>query len=67
MDKWARAVRVTITSLHATFWPDQRSGYYVKQLLVFFHVGFMWLDKPHSIDVDLILAMKGLLRLGKDP
>ena len=40
---------------------------YVKKLLVVFHVGFLWLDKPHSIDVDLISTIMGLLWLGKDP
>ena len=38
----------------------------VKKLMVVFHVVFLWLDRPHSIDVDLISAIKGLPRLGRD-
>ena len=40
---------------------------YVKQLMVVFHAGFLWLDKPHSIDVDLIYEIIGFLRDGEDP
>ena len=31
--KWVRAVGVTITSLHATFWLDQRGGYLCKKII----------------------------------
>ena len=35
-------------------------------MLVVFHVGFLWLENPHSIDVDLISAITGLSRAGWD-
>ena len=35
---------------------------YVKKLLLVFHVGFPWLVKPHSIDVDPISAITGFPR-----
>jgi hypothetical protein len=33
---------------------------YIKQLLVVLHGGFLWLDKPVSIDVELISFIRGL-------
>ena len=38
----------------------------VKQLLVFFHDGFLWLGKPIPIDVELIAVIKGLPFVGMD-
>ena len=35
---------------------------YVRQLLVIFHGGFLWLDKLYSFDVDLISAITRLPR-----
>ena len=32
---------------------------YVRQLLVCFHGGFMWIDKPYSINVELIALITG--------
>ena len=40
---------------------------YVKQLLIVFRAGFLWLDKPHSIDVDLISSIIGFPWPWKDP
>ena len=40
---------------------------YVKQLLVIFHGGFLWLDKPYSISANLMLAITRLPRAGADP
>ena len=40
---------------------------YVKQLLVEFHGGYMWLDKAYSVDVNLILEITGLPQVGVDP
>ena len=39
---------------------------YVKQLLVLFHRGCMWLDKQHSVVAELILAIIGLPNQGDD-
>ena len=39
---------------------------YVMQLLVVFHGGFMWLDKPYFIDLDLILVIIGMPQVGVD-
>ena len=39
---------------------------YVKQLLVIFHVSFLWLENPHSIDVDIISSIIRLSRVGWD-
>ena len=40
---------------------------YVRQLLVIFHGGFLWLDKLYSVDVGLISIIIGLPRVGLDP
>ena len=42
-------------------------GMYVKQLLVCFHGGYLWLDKPYKVTVDLILDVTGLPWKGLDP
>ena len=42
-------------------------GMYVKQFLVCFHGGYLWLNKPYEVMVDLILAIIGLSRNGIDP
>ena len=39
----------------------------VKQLLVSFHGGFLWLDKKKYVDVELIAAITGLPLAGIDP
>ena len=39
----------------------------MKHFLVVFHRGYVWLDKPYSIDVNLISTITGLLRAGVDP
>ena len=36
-------------------------GMYVKQLLVCFHGGYLWLNKPYEVIVDLISEITGLL------
>ena len=33
---------------------------YVKQLLVCFHGGYLWLNKPYEVMMDLVLAIIGL-------
>ena len=40
---------------------------YVKQLLVCFHGGYLWLNKPYEVTVDLILDITGLPQKGIDP
>ena len=40
---------------------------YVKQLLVYFHRGCLWLDQPYPVDVELISAITGLPKSGEDP
>ena len=40
---------------------------YVKHLLVFFHRGFLWLDKQYPIDAELISVITGLPNKGDDP
>ena len=40
---------------------------YMKQLLVCFHRGCLWLDQPYPIDVELISSIIGFLKKGKDP
>ena len=40
---------------------------YVRQLLVFFHGGYMWLDRSYPVDVNLISQITGLPRQGDDP
>ena len=39
----------------------------VKQLLVCFHGGTLWLDTPITLTVDLISEITGLLKDGEDP
>jgi hypothetical protein len=39
----------------------------VKQLLVVLHGGFLWMDKPVSIDVELISFITGLPSNGEKP
>ena len=39
----------------------------VKQLLVSFHGGFLWLDRKVSVDVKLIIVIMGLPLTGVDP
>ena len=34
--------------------------------MVVFHAGFLWLNKPHSIDVDFISKIRGFSRAVKD-
>ena len=36
-------------------------------MLVVFHGGFLWLEKPYSIGVDQISSITGLSRAGWDP
>ena len=40
---------------------------YVKNLLVCFHRGCLWLDKPYSVNVELISRIMGLPNEGVDP
>ena len=42
-------------------------GMYVKQLLVCFHGGYLWLNKPYEVMVDLVLDIIGLPWQGVDP
>ena len=39
-------------------------GMYVKQLLVCFHGGYLWMNKPYEVTVDLISAITGLPKKG---
>jgi hypothetical protein len=39
----------------------------VKMLLSCVHGGYMWLDRPVSIDIDLIVHITGLPSQGEDP
>ena len=40
---------------------------YVKQLLVYFHKGCLWLDQPYPLDIELISSIIGLPKKGNDP
>ena len=40
---------------------------YMRQLLVCFHRGWLWLDRPYSVDVDLIAMIMGLPKEEGDP
>ena len=40
---------------------------YVKQLLECFHGGYLWLDEPIEVMVELISAITGLPKDGLDP
>ena len=40
---------------------------YVKKLLVFFHGGYLWLDNPISVDIELIATIIGLPVVGMNP
>ena len=40
---------------------------YVKQLLVVFHGGYLWLEKEYSVDVNLISTITGISRGWLDP
>ena len=40
---------------------------YVKQLLVWFHKGYLWLDQPYPVNDELIARITGLPTKGKDP
>ena len=40
---------------------------YVKQLMACFHRRCMWLDRPYSIDVELISSIIGLQNQGDNP
>ena len=40
---------------------------YAKQLLVCFHGGYLWLNKPYEVMVDLIFEITSLLGKGIDP
>ena len=39
---------------------------YVKKLLVCFHGGYLWLDKPYEVTIELVLAITGLPQQGVD-
>ena len=39
---------------------------YVKELLVLFHKGFLWLDRPYPVDAELISRIIGLPNEGND-
>ena len=39
----------------------------VKQLLVFFHGGFLWIGNPIPVDLELIALITGLPFAGMDP
>ena len=40
---------------------------YMKQLLVYFHKGCLWMDQPYLVDVELISRITGLPNEGEDP
>jgi hypothetical protein len=39
----------------------------IKQLMVVLHGGFVWLDQPISIDVELIVLIIGIPSMGENP
>ena len=40
---------------------------YVRQILVCFHRGCLWLDQPYPVDIKLIYSITGLPKTGGDP
>ena len=67
MGQWSRAVELLSLLFMPHFGWTREVDTYVKQLLVFFHASFLWLDRTHSIDVDLISAITIFSRARKDP
>ena len=39
----------------------------MKKVLVYFHIGFLWLDQPYPVDAELISSITGLPNQGDNP
>ena len=48
------------------FGHSAQDNMYVKQFLVYVHRGYLWLDRPYPITVELIARIIGLPSEGKD-
>jgi hypothetical protein len=40
---------------------------YIKQWIAILHGGFLWMEHPVSIDIELIVAITGLSSMGENP
>ena len=68
--KWARGLATTgLTNMLFIphFSHSVQVNTYVKQLLVCFHRGYLWLDHPYLVNAELIVRITGLPTEGKDP
>ena len=68
--KWAEGL-ATIGLTNMLFMPhfghNIQFNMSVKNLLVFFNGGFLWLDQPYLFNVELISIITGLPNKGDDP
>ena len=68
--EWASAVnRMGLLNLLLTSYFSHilQTNMYVKQLLVCFHRGCLWLDQTYPVGIELISSIKGLPKTWKDP
>ena len=49
------------------FGRNKQETTYVRQILVYFHGGYLWLKTPYAVDVELIGSITSLLHQGHDP
>jgi hypothetical protein len=52
---------------YSTFWKGSDANNCVKQLMEVTHGGYLWLEEPVSIDVELISFITGLPSRGENP
>ena len=67
---WAEGVaaaRLTNMLFIAHFVHSIQVNTYVKKLLIYFHRGYLWLDQPYPVNVELIVRITGRPTEGKDP
>ena len=68
--EWASGVD-QVGLLNLLFMPhfghNMQVNMYVKHLLLYFHRGFLCIDRPYHVDVELISSIMSLLKTGKDP
>ena len=70
LEKWAKGLavaRLTNMLFMPHFGHSLQVNTYVKQLVVCFHRGYLWLDQPHPVNAELIVRITRLPNDGKDP
>ena len=66
-DRGVESVRLVNLLLMPHFGRSKQVSTYVWQLLVCFYGGYLWIDKPYIVDVELISSITGLPHQGHDP